>query len=114
MKKSLIILILIFLATKTLALEVNDSYFSANYNFDNSPHNYNNSLNNPKALIFYSTKNKPKGYIVKKGETLIVFDLKGHYKGYIKERDYSIPLTSHPINCPMTLQTHPLFEGNVF
>ncbi len=109
MKKSLIILILIFLATKTLALEVNDSYFSANYNFDNSPHNYNNSLNNPKALIFYSTKNKPKGYIVKKGETLILFDLKGHYKGYIKERDYSIPLTSHPINCPTTSQICPLF-----
>jgi len=58
----------------------------ADYNWDNSVHNYDNSLYNPKALIFYSTKDKPKGYVVKKENKLVLFDFKGNCKGYIKER----------------------------
>jgi len=80
-KKIIPILILIILSGKVLAVDFNN-YIYADYNWDNSPHNYNNSLYNPKALIFYSTKDTPKGYIVKKGNKLILFDLKGNCKGY--------------------------------
>jgi hypothetical protein len=84
MKKILVSILIIISASSVLANEAD--YLYADYNWDNSPHNYNNSLNNPKAQIFYSTKDKPKGYIVKKGNKLILFDLKGKCKGYIQER----------------------------
>lgn len=81
MKKVLISSLLFLLSAKVLAVDF-DNYLYADYNWDNSPYNYDNSLTNPKALIFYSTKGKPKGYIVKKENKLILFNKKGHCKGY--------------------------------